>query len=273
MATVPIPDYQDHQTFISTILHAELKDVQFKNKGEYTRVLENLTREKGALYLQQIEKEFPYVTFEDVRAFININDMYGGAVKTVFTMQNIKLLYCSPSTLRYIYHALKIIQYYQETGCKHIVELGQGYGGLFLAINTFAKKMPNLDIKSYTMIDLPNSNKLTAKYFNQHKDHITLEWKLLDKDQISWDTVSKNKDSDPTFFISNYCFTAIPQEERQRYTDMIIQKCSHGFLTWQTCFGVDINQASQIIKQTTIKTEEETPQSGPSHVKNYYVYF
>lgn len=269
---IPIPNYQEHEDFIATILNTDIKDVQFKNKIEYTKVLENLSREKGALYLQQIENDFPNVTFEDIRAFININDMYGASVKSIFTMNNVKLLYCSPTTLRYIYHALLILKYYQETGCKHIVELGQGYGGLFLAINVFSKKFPDLNIQSYTMIDLPNSHKLTSKYLEQHKDVIKINWRLQDKDKISWDTVKKD-DTESTFFISNYCFTALAQEERQRYTDMIVKQCTHGFLSWQTCFGADINQVEQIIKQTVIKREEEVPQSAQPHVKNYYVYF
>jgi hypothetical protein len=271
--TVPIPSYQEHQDFIATILDKDMKDVQFKNKIEYTKVLENLPRDKGAQYLQQIEQEFPQVTFEDIRTFININDMYGGSVKTIYTMNNVKLLYCSPTTLRYIYHALHILKYYQETNSKHIVELGQGYGGLFLAINVFSKKFPDLQLESYTMIDLPNSNQLTTKYLQQHQDHITFSWKTQDKDEISWDTIPDDKTTDPTFFISNYCFTAIPQEERQRYADMVIQKCAHGFLTWQTCFGADVNQADQILKQSTIRTAEETPQTAHPSIKNYYVYF
>lgn len=269
---VPIPNYQEHQTFIESILHADIQDMEFKNKGEYTRILENLPREKGALYLQQIEKEFPYITFDDIRAFININDMYGSSVKSIFTMNNVKLLYCSPTTLRYIYHALHILKYYQETGCKHVVELGQGYGGLFLAINMFSKHFPDTNINSYTMIDLTSSNKLTQKYLQHNSNIIHISYDIKDSDKISWNTATNN-DRESTFFISNYCFTAIAQEERQRYADMIIKNCAHGFLTWQTCFGADVNKADQLLKQTTIKREEETPQSAPSHVKNYYVYF
>jgi hypothetical protein len=279
--SVPVPNYQEHQDYINTILNSDIKDLQFKNKIEYTKVLENLSRDKGAEYLRAIEEDFPTVTFEDIRTYINLNDKYGGAIKTIFTMSNMRLLYCSPTTLRYIYHALLILKYYQETNCKHIVELGQGYGGLFLAINFFLRKHQStatnpIIINSYTMIDLPDSCDLTIKYLQAHQDNLIIDWNVCDHQEISWETVNTTKTPDEpndTFFISNYCFTAIDQEERTRYADMIIKPCTHGLLTWQTCFGADINQADQILRHTVIKKEEETPQTAQPHIKNYYVYF
>ena len=134
------PSIKEHQLFIHSILNKSIDEIQFKNQGAYTYVLENLSKDFGAEILKHIETNFPQISFEDMRAFIILNDKYGGTVKSIFTTNKMKLLYCSPSTLRYILHALLILNYYKETMCKNVLELGQGYGGLFLAINMFANK-------------------------------------------------------------------------------------------------------------------------------------
>lgn len=271
-----IPVYDNHQNFIKTVLDGNMGEIQFKNNANYNNVLENVSRDYGVEYLNRIETEFPQVTFEDIRSFIIANDKYGGSIKTIFTMKNMKLLYCSPSNLRYIYQALVILSYYKETNGRNIVELGQGYGGLFLAINMFMNKIPGIVINKYIMIDLPNSSKLATKYLEAHSDIIHIPREIYDNTMIANITVPitecKQSPND-TFFISNYCFTAIDSNAREMYVDKIIQPCSHGFLTWQTCFGVNVHAADDILRKSTINRPEETPQTAPKHVKNHYVYF
>ena len=86
--------------------------------------------------------------------------------------------------------------------------------------------------------------------------------------------VTENKQTpNDSFFISNYCFTAIDSIEQAKYVNKIIQPCSHGFLTWQTCFGSNVDSADDILKKSIVNRPEETPQTAPKHVKNHYVYF
>ena len=271
-----IPTYTNHQNFIETLLSGNISEIQFKNNANYNNVLENLSRDNGVEYLNRIETEFPQVTFEDIRSFIMMNDKYGGSIKTIFTMKNMKLLYCSPSNLRYIYHALLILSYYKETNCINIVELGQGYGGLFLAINLFMGKIPGIVINKYIMIDLPNSCKLTNKYLEVHGDMIKIPRDVYDNtmiDNITVPITECKQSPNDTFFISNYCFTAIDSVAQEKYVDKIIQPCKHGFLTWQTCFGANVHNAENILKKSIINRPEESPQTAPKHVKNHYVYF
>lgn len=272
--SVQKPSYKDHQLFIHSILDKNIEDIQFKNCGEYNSVLENLNKDRGTEVLKYIEDKFPQITFEDMREYIKVNDKYGGTVKTIFTTNRMKLLYCSPTTLRYILHALLILNYYKETMCKNIVELGQGYGGLFLAINMFAKKFPDVEIRKYIMIDMPNSSKLTEKYLDAHKDIITIPYEVCDS--INLPNVPITTDSqcpNESFFISNYCFTALVDQEMEKYKEYIIKPCTHGFLTWQTCFGDSIDNVDNKLNKNTIRKDEEKPQTAPDHVKNYYVYF
>lgn len=271
-----IPIYTNHQNFIETLLNKNIGEIQFKSNANYNNVLENLSRDNGIEYLSRIETEFPHVTFEDIRSFIMANDKNGGSIKTIFTMKNMKLLYCSPSNLRYIYHALLILSYYKETNCRNIVELGQGYGGLFLAINLFMNKIPGLTINKYIMIDLPNSCKLTNKYLEAHNSIIQIPRDVYDNtilDNITVPITECKQTPNDTFFISNYCFTAIDSVEQEKYVDKIIKPCSHGFLIWQTCFNSNVHNADNILKKSIINRPEEDPQTAPKHVKNHYVYF
>lgn len=269
------PSLKDHQLFINSILDKSIEEVQFKNHGSYNAVLENLSKDFGTEVLKYIEANFPQVTFEDMRAFIQVNDKYGGTVKCIFTTSKMKLLYCSPTTLRYMLHALLILSYYQETMCKNIVEVGQAYGGLFLAINLFAKKyFPDVEIRKYIMVDLPNSSNLTRKYLAAHSSVITIPYEVYDS--VTLPDVPRTTEAqspNESFFISNYSFTAMDKTEMKKYKDNLIAPCTHGFLVWQTIFGDFIGNADDILGKNTVKKTVEEPHTGPAEANNYYVYF
>lgn len=268
------PSPKEHQLLIHSLLDKPIEEIQFKNQGAYTAVLENLSKDFGTEILKCIESKYPQITFEDMRAFIQVNDKYGGTVKSIFTTSKMKLLYCSPTTLRYILQALMILDYYKETMCKNIVELGQGYGGLFLAINMFASKFPDVCIRKYIMVDLPNSSQLTRKYLEAHKNVITIPYEVYDSVNMPSD-IPRTTEQYPndSFFVSNYCYTALASETMKYYTKSLINKCTHGFLTWQTCFGEKVEDADSYLEKNTIKKVEEEPMTAPPDMKNYFVYF
>jgi hypothetical protein len=268
------PSHKDHQLFINSILDKPIEEIQFKNNSAYTAVLENLSKDFGTDMLKYIETNFPQVTFEDMRAFIQLNDKYGGTIKSIFTTSKMKLLYCSPSTLRYMLQALVILSYYNETMCKNVVELGQAYGGLFLAINMFAKKFPNVQIKKYIMVDLPNSSNLTRKYLEAHRDSITIPYEVYDSMSLpSVPTTTDPQCPNESFFISNYSFTAMEKSEMAKYKTNLIAPCTHGFFVWQTIFGDWIDNADETIGKNVIKRVPEDPRTAPLDALNYFVYF
>lgn len=271
--SVPRPSYENHQQFILNVLEKPMTEAVFKNNIAYNLVLENVDKDRGTDILKYIETKFPQVTFEEMRAFIQANDKYGGTNKTIFTTSKMKLLYCSPTSLRYILHALLILNYYKETMCQNIVEVGCGYGGLFLAINMFSAKF-DVTIKQYILVDLPMSAELTRKYLELHSSVITIPFVVYDSTLLPANIpTSGHQNPNDTFFISNYCFTAIEKTEASKYVSNIIQPCTHGFLVWQTCFGDSADNADAILGKTVVKRMEEEPQTGPSHAKNYYIYF
>ena len=272
---VPKPSPKDHQLFIHSVLDKNMADIQFKNQGAYNMTLENVSKDQGTEILKYIETNFPQVTFEDIRAFIQVNDKYGGTVKSIFTTNKMKLLYCSPTTLRYILHALLILNYYKETMCKNIVELGQGYGGLFLAINAFIGKFPDVQIRKYIMVDMPNSSSLTRKYLEVNNSIITIPYEVYDSVTMPpvIPTTTEAQSPNESFFVSNYCYTILQESDMKKYKEYLISPCTHGFLVWQTIFGESIDSTDSSLGKNTIKKVEEEPQTGPSDAKNYFVYF
>ncbi len=62
-------------------------------------------------------------------------------------------------SLGYIYHSHLILTHLKTCILDTIVEVGGGYDGLCLALHLFAAKY-NVNIKSYTIVDLPSISKL-----------------------------------------------------------------------------------------------------------------
>jgi hypothetical protein len=258
-------NYNDYITYINSIVDEDITDMNFKNNNKYTLVLENLTKTYGSEYLKKIEEDFPNITYEDLKEYINLNDKYGSSIKTIFTTKNMKLLYCSPTCIRYIYHALLILSYLKKINCKKVIEVGAGYGGLFLAINVYAPKL-EVDIEQYYIVDLKEVIPLIKKNLLAHKKSISISLELYSNENYG----EYIKDTD-ALFISNYCFTAISENERKKYTDTLVKNSPYGFIVWQTCFGLSIDNTDTILNKTVQLKEEETPQTANPCHKNYYV--
>jgi hypothetical protein len=228
-----------------------------------------VSKEYGIQYLYLIEQEFPIVTFDILRKYVNINDKYGNANKMIFTTRDHRLLYCSPSSLRYLYHALILLTKFQTSGCQHIVELGCGYGGLCLAVQIVAALFTNVHLVTYVMIDLPEACALTRAYLQVHQSHIVTEFTTID------DECAKHADlNDGSYFlVSNYCFSALSSEWQTKYRVQLVDHCSHGWITWQTCFGDSVENSRYLLGKPDAEVIEEKPQTAPPDVKNYWILF
>lgn len=280
--------YSEYENYIYSIVATDdtFQESDFKSNPKYTNILEHVNKQTGIEYLKKIEEEYPQITFEDMKEFININDKYGSPEKTIFTTSNSKLIYCSPSCMRYIYHSLKILEHLANcqmadkrrkkndstlppaaVNPTSIIELGGGYGGLYLAINTFAPKM-GVVIDKYYIIDLPIVTVLIKKYLFLHKDVLSIPLEIFDNSTYQEHLNVKN-----AFLVSNYYFTEINENERNKYTETIIKNnVMNGFITWQTCFGLDIGMAKTILNKNPMFMEEQ-PQTADSNKKNYHVFF
>ena len=217
-------------------------------------VLEHVGQGWGIRYLDIIFEEFSQLNFDDVRLFVEINDRIGGPNKfDLYSSKYNLIVHGSPTSLRYIYHAMLILTHYQDisTHTSHghdaMVEVGCGYGGLFLALNYFSKFF-NVQIPSYHLIDLPEACELIRYYLDQHQATISIPYHIHSASDYGKDVVpaapfvvepsSETVQNLPgyLFFISNYCLTELDEIHRQQYRKHLLPKARHGFVIWQTQF-------------------------------------
>lgn len=261
--------YEEYIRYLRTIDYENFKNLEFKSDSAYQGILEHVSHELGVRYLGLIEKEYPSLV-QNALDYISINDTYGSPKKYTFTLTNGFRLQCSPTSLRYVYHALVILDAYKKSGSKNIVEVGCGYGGLCLAINYFSK-LVDVSIGTYNLVDMPEVCTLIKNYLALHSTVSTLKFH-------SCETYGANVFNTDLFFISNYCYTEIDLAKNKMYTSMLLPKAQHGFLIWQNGGNngsYPVSQSSDILGKTVTHVEEEKPQTdaGYDRFYNYFVYF
>ena len=260
--------YESYESFIKSVIENDnLENVNFKSIPNYNAILEHVTFEQGNEYIKCIKNNFPRISFANILECVTINDKYGCPKKDEFNFSDGQTLNCSPTSLRYVFHSLIILQHYKNNqSCKNIAEVGCGYGGLFLAICYFSKFL-DINIDSYSFIDLPKVCELIKKYLEMHKDIIHIDYSIHSAYNYGSDV-----DKRDLFLISNYCFTEISNEHRNKYIETLFPKISNGFILWQTLFNLPIQNVG-IINNNKKFVEEELPQTGLEFYKNYFVYF
>ena len=121
--------YSNYISFLQEINSKNFNTYNFKSNKLYNLILEHVSYEQGIEYSNLIMKEFPNIMINDILKYIEINDKYGNPKLYKIQIHDI-IVNCSPTSLRYIYHSLIIIDHYKKTGLNKIVEVGCGYGGL-----------------------------------------------------------------------------------------------------------------------------------------------
>jgi len=262
--------YGSYLNYVSNITETTISTSNFKSNHNYMEVLEHVSKEQGQKYnilINELIKLSPEITIENIKAFIEINDRYGYPEKYSFLLSDNSIVSCSPTSLRYIYHSLLILNYYKlRNNTTNIVEVGCGYGGLFLSICYFAKIL-NIKIDHYYFIDLPEICTLINNYISLHADIIDISYSTHSAFNYGLEIDNTN-----LFLISNYCFTEISKEYRDKYIDNLFPKVTNGFITWQTITGLPIIQTYMLNKKI-YEIVEETPQTANETYKNYFVYF
>lgn len=229
----------------------------FKSHSDVTDMLEHVNPSLGKEYMTQLMTA-PLLSAEHIRAYCQKNDRIGGGQKHPYPFLTIppKGLTTSPSNLRYLFQAHLICSHLcrlqKET--VEIVEVGCGYGGLFLAMDMVAP-LYHLRISRYHLIDLPESSALQQWYLAAHECNTPTHFHPAS-------TYGDAIDGTDLFLISNYCFSEIAEEHQQRYRRQLFPRVSHGFMAWNNIPTYDFG--------FPIKEEAEYPLTGPM---NRYVYF
>jgi hypothetical protein len=222
----------------------------FKRHPNYQYMLEHVSQEQGQAYLNCILTGTP-IPMEAIQSFCELNDRLGSPIT-----QPYGALTCSPTSLRYLYHAHLILSYFKTFNLPSykLVEVGGGYGGLCLAIHTLAPQY-GITLESYTIIDLLAPSRLQEKYISMVSLHSPISF--LNAEQFG-----ANLPGDGYFLISNYCFSEISPEFQKRYIDTLFPKLVHGFIAW--------NMIPTYTFGFSFREEPEVPKTGPM---NKYVYF
>lgn len=147
----------------------------------------------------------------------------------------------STTCIRYLYHATQIVKLNPRIP---IVEIGGGYGGLALAIN-YVAMLKNITIPSYTILDLPNVQKLQEYYLKQFS--------------LNFPVFFSAEYDESCFLVSNYALAEMGEENRNRYVNELILPHVHGgFLAWNSDAPFDF-----LYQKFECTVEEEKPKTGP----------
>ena len=245
-------DYSRYERYVDSILSRNDLSM-FKSHPDYTYMLEHVSFEQGKLYKSYIEQDTT-LTAEDIRQFCSLNDCTGSPTYMRFEGD----LVCSPTSLRYIWQAYIILTYFKRlTGEEpiDIVEVGGGYGGLCLAIHTFAPHL-QVTIRSYTIIDLDAPNRLQERYLARFPMTFPVSF-------VRADTYGAHITGTNNYFISNYCFSEIDQFHQANYIKTLFPKIVHGFIAWNNIPIYDFG--------FPLKDTDEVPNTGGPF--NRFVYF
>ena len=245
----------------SNLLKNEENYLNFKTTPVYNGILEHVNPELGYDYLKIIQNEFN-LPILNIIEFCDINDKFGSPKKIEYITKENITINVSPSSLRYIYHALIILKYFKTTSCKSFVEVGCGYGGLFLSINYFSKFL-NIEINEYSFIDLPDVCLLIKHYLKLNSENIHIKYDIHHSNLYGSDIEKTN-----LFLISNYCFTEIDEFHRNQYCEKLLNKCENGFIIWQPV-ALSLDKVNILNKKVTY--EKERPKTF--YIENYFVYF
>lgn len=228
--------YTNYHNYIDSIISLPyLPD--FKSNNYYRGILEHVSFEYGKEYLELIKTQTNLLE-HSIHNYCRLNDKIGGGEKHDYNG-----IITSPTNFRYIYHAHLILSHMVKSNITNvnIIELGGGYGGLCLAINSMCNNY-GIRIKSYSLIDLPAPNRLQQKYLAHHELSFPTNF------YSAFNYGSEVQDGN-NFLISNYCFSEISHEHQSNYIKTLFPKIQHGFMVWNFIplynFGFDCREETE----------------------------
>ena len=186
----------------------------FKTYPEYKDILEHVSIEQGQLYYNLLKNTDIINSFDKFK----INDTLGNPITFDYGVGDV-----SPTTLRYMKVLNDLMDNWDLNGM-NIIEIGCGYGGQY----TILKQL--IDVKSYSVVDLPEVIKLTERYLKTLK----IDSGVVFMDGTSSGTEYGNYD----LIISNYAISECTEKVQKEYLEKIISKCSHGYITSISCFKI-----------------------------------
>lgn len=251
--------YNHYTQAIEQNLSLNPSEWNFKSNPNYNAILEHVDEGKGYEYLKSINEEFHEIFNNNLNYIIDLcrtNDSYGKTNRVFFK----NFITCSPTNLRYIYHALLNLKYMKESNLNNInvIEIGGGYGGLCFFVLKLAGLF-NIKINTYHIFDLKEAVELQKLYLTNLQVN-TYSSSTLDEPF----TIYGN-----SYLISNYGFSEFDMDTQKKYIDKVISPfVSNGMIVWN-----HIEPYKFINKDLKIERERPLTSVVGLNVENKFVYF
>lgn len=186
----------------------------FRRNEEITRIIETVWESGGQEYLDVILGRSNIGNL----AMFQSSDRVGNPVTYNYYLNRKfwfkRKLNFSPTTLRYMKVLSDLVQLFGDLNGKNVIEIGGGYGGQAKVINNL------FEVKKYYLVDLPEVNKLSARYLK--------EFKIKNVYQCISDQLP---DEDFDLVISNYAFSELHGSLQKRLSEKVLSRSHHGYLT------------------------------------------
>ena len=237
----------------------------FKSNSAYTAILEHTSVAQAELYFKEIRNK--NISEKDINTLakkIQINDKFGGTKTYQFNIDG-EYVELSPSSVRYLFVALDLINKFGSFKNKKICEIGGGYGGQCTIMNAID------GFDRWDILDLEEANLLQKRYLTNLNISNTNVYNLNTIDNVlnQYDVV-----------ISNYAFSECKKSIQDVYIEKIISKANNGYMLMNFCwddasqgFGWEkqngyenmISESDFIKLIKNLKIEKEIPETHPKN--------
>lgn len=198
---------------ISRILNSSRKLQVFRRSYKYREILEHVSFKQGLDYLQILNRR--HVEIDKLIVSTQKNDAIGSPI--TFNYKGFGK--ASPTTLRYLKVAADIEELFGRK-LDNLVEIGAGYGGQASIL------LECLEIKSYSIYDLPEAQKLIRRYLLAHPA----------QNEVQMLPIGNVKPMSFDLVLSNYAFSELPIDIQREYCEKIFSNSPRGYLTMNSGF-------------------------------------
>ena len=229
----------------------------FKQDSMFTTILEHTGVDNSHLFLAHAITKYPqYLNLIDWE-IVRQNDSIGTAslekypeLSNSVGLSNVMF---SPSTIAYVFKALDILNHIKENNISNLrlLEIGGGYGGQAKMITDIAPLF-DINIDSYTIIDLHWPTKLQEKYLNVlgYNNINFIAYEDLESGKVSFP-------NDFNYFISIYALSEFDDDVKQFYINNL-SNAEKYYILW------NIDKIEPMFLDADI--EPEHPRTGPYNV-------
>jgi hypothetical protein len=206
LTTSSLSDTESYRRICASAAENDLLFRDFRCLPAYRRVSENVTREQGQAYLDEIRRNDPQLL--EAPQWFKDNDKYGNPER--YEYAGVGLV--SPTTLRYVKVAAELRRLFGELRGCDIVEIGGGYGGQARILKALYPSV------NYIIIDLFEACMLARMYLFQYRTDCTF---VHDTEDVALA---------PYLVISNYALTECAPTVLTKYVDHIVQGSARGYV-------------------------------------------